>query len=399
MPAAHWGWQEIVRNNHLLATNLHLPAVYKVGTAASRHLYHPHMSKIRLGFIGAGTMGQVAHLRNYATFKDCELAALAEIRPGLAAKVAARYGIPEVYASHEELLAKAKVDALVVIQQFTIHGRLLPAIIRSGLPFIIEKPLARSVETARALAQLVAERSAKVYIAYHKRSDPAATLMAEKIREWKASGCFGALRYIRVTMPPGQWTAEGFSTVLGTDEAYPPLTEDALPEGFTIAQGKEFTALVNFYIHQINLVSYLLGEDYRVTAADANGQYLGLRSGSGVSGIIEMAPYRTTRDWQESVLVGFEKGWLRLDLPAPLVMDRPGALTIFQDAGGSDEPVELRPIFPDWHAMRAQAGNFLRAVRGEPTPLCGPAQAVRDLEIAAEFIRLQVAQGGIKLSF
>jgi predicted dehydrogenase len=357
------------------------------------------MNKFRLGFIGAGTMGQVAHLRNYATFKECELVALAEIRPGLAAKVAARYGIPEVYANHEELLAKAKVDALVVIQQFTTHGSLLPAVMASGLPVMIEKPLARSVETATALTQLSARQQASLFIAYHKRSDPAAVLMARKIREWRESGRFGALRYIRATMPPGQWTAEGFSTVLATDEAYPPLKEDPVPGGFSPAQAKDFTALVNYYIHQINLVSYLLGEDYGVTAADANGQYLGLRSTSGVSGIIEMAPYHTTLDWQESVLVGFDQGWMRLDLPAPLVMDRPGALTVFQDAGGPDEPVQLQPVFPDWHAMRAQAGYFLRAVAGEDTPLCGPAQALRDLEIAAEFIRLQLAQGGIKLSF
>ncbi len=357
------------------------------------------MNKLRLGFIGAGTMGQVAHLRNYATFKDCELVALAEIRPGLAAKVAARYGIPEIYANHEELLAKAKVDALVVIQQFTIHGSLLPAIMERGLPLIIEKPLARSVETAAAVAKIAAQHQAKLFIAYHKRSDPASVLMAQKIREWRASGRYGALRYIRATMPPGHWTAEGFSMVLGTDEAYPSLQEDSVPAGFSPQAAKDFTALVNYYIHQINLVSYLLGEDYQVTTADANGQYLGLRSASGVSGIIEMAPYHTTKDWQESVLVGFEKGWLRLDLPAPLAMDRSGALTIFQDAGGLDEPVQLQPTFSDWHAMRAQAGYFLQAVRGETTPLCGPAQAVRDLEIAAQFIRLQIAQGGIKLSF
>ena len=52
--------------------------------------------RIRLGFIGVGNMGQAAHLRNYASLnEECEVVALAELRPEMAAKVAARYGIPE----------------------------------------------------------------------------------------------------------------------------------------------------------------------------------------------------------------------------------------------------------------------------------------------------------------
>ena len=32
------------------------------------------MKKIRLGFIGTGNMGQMAHLRNYLTLPDCVVA-------------------------------------------------------------------------------------------------------------------------------------------------------------------------------------------------------------------------------------------------------------------------------------------------------------------------------------
>jgi len=39
------------------------------------------MKKVRLGFVGCGTMGQRAHLENYATLPDVELVALADLRP------------------------------------------------------------------------------------------------------------------------------------------------------------------------------------------------------------------------------------------------------------------------------------------------------------------------------
>ena len=38
------------------------------------------MDKIRIGFVGAGSMGQMAHLRNYVVLPDCEVVAIAEVR-------------------------------------------------------------------------------------------------------------------------------------------------------------------------------------------------------------------------------------------------------------------------------------------------------------------------------
>src|SRR5437868_950955 len=140
--------------------------------------HDPSMKKIRLGFIGTGNMGQMAHLRNYLTLPDCEVVALAELRPQLAQLVGTRYGIPEVYHDHKELLAKAKVDALVVIQPFWIHGGLLPDVIAAGKPIMIEKPLAHSVEIAAHLTKLSAQHKAPVYVAYHKRSDLASVAAA-----------------------------------------------------------------------------------------------------------------------------------------------------------------------------------------------------------------------------
>lgn len=62
---------------------------------------------IRLGFIGTGHMGQVAHLANYAGLPDVEVHALAEGRPELARRIADRYGVKRVFPDHRSLLAEA----------------------------------------------------------------------------------------------------------------------------------------------------------------------------------------------------------------------------------------------------------------------------------------------------
>src|SRR5690554_3936741 len=98
------------------------------------------MHRVRIGFIGVGGMGQCAHLINYVDRLDCEVVALAELRPGLAKSVAARYGVPRIYPDHEALLAEEKVDALVASQPYRRHGVLLPDLFTAGVPVLTEKP-------------------------------------------------------------------------------------------------------------------------------------------------------------------------------------------------------------------------------------------------------------------
>jgi predicted dehydrogenase len=98
-----------------------------------------------------------------------------------------------------------------------------------------------------------------------------------------------------------------------------------------------------------------------------------------------MAPYRTTIDWQESALVCFEKGYVRLDLPAPVTLNRPGRVEIFRDPGNR-EPETTSPQLPWVHAHHQQAINFLRAIRGEAPPPCDAVEALEDLRVARKWL-------------
>ena len=86
-------------------------------------------SKVRIGFVGVGSMGQCAHLKNYATLPDCEVVAIAEVREALGQQVAARYGVPRVYPSHAEMLAAETLDGIVATQPFDRHGVLIPELL------------------------------------------------------------------------------------------------------------------------------------------------------------------------------------------------------------------------------------------------------------------------------
>ena len=172
------------------------------------------MKTLRIGFVGSGSMGQMAHLRNYASIPACEVVAVAELREDLRQRVAARYGIARSYPSHRELLANESLDGIVAIQQYTMHGQLIPELLPAGCPILVEKPLARSPEMGRAIAAAAAAADVPIYVGYHKRSDPATIYARATLDAWLSSGEMGNLNYIRIAMPPGDWIANGFAELI-----------------------------------------------------------------------------------------------------------------------------------------------------------------------------------------
>jgi len=344
--------------------------------------------KVRIGFVGVGGMGQAAHLRNYVMTPECEVVAIAEMKQDQARNVAARWGIKKVYASHEDMLAKEKLDGIVASQPFTRHGTLVPELLKAGIPVFTEKPIAGSVEMGAKIVKAVAAANTWMMIGYHKRSDPATMLAKAEIDRLKQTRELGKLNYIRILMPAGDWIANGFNQNVGGNDPSPNLTWDAPASDMDPETNDAYTSFVNYYIHQVNYMRHLLGETWSVNYAAKSGLLLAGESASGVTCSIEMSPYCTTIDWQEHAMVCFERGWVKVELPAPLAFTRPGRVEIFRDPGKGVQPKTEIPQLPWVHAMWQQAQNFVAAIQGKHPPLCTAADALEDIKLAREYIRI-----------
>ena len=349
------------------------------------------MSKVRIGFVGTGGMGQMAHLRNYANIEDCEVVAAAEIRQETAKLVAARYGIPRIYKDHKEMLAVEKLDGVVASQPFNRHALLLPEIYGKVKHVFTEKPLAVSVEAGEKLAKMACDTGTVHMVGYHKRSDPAVMHAKGIIEQWQKSGEMGPMKYVRILMPAGDWIAAGFTGRLDAGDKAGALPTEPPSSDMDADTYKQYVSFVNYYIHQVNMMRHLLGEPYKVTYAEKSGVLLAVQSASGIAGVIEMTPYRTTIDWEETLLVAFEKGYLQVRLPAPLAHNRPGTVEVFTDPGNNVTPQRSSPTLPWVHAMRQQAINFIKVIQGAARPPCEAAEAVEDLKIARDYIRMYKA--------
>ena len=339
------------------------------------------MNRVRVGFVGTGSMGQVAHLQNYLRLgDDVEIVALAEPRQELAQAVAARAGVGRVYESAEQMLAHEKLDALVAPQPFTHHLQVVAPLYDAGLPIITEKPLAMSSAVgAEMLLRLDASATPFHMVAYHKRSDPAVERAKELVSRLRASGECGELRYVRMTMAGTGWALGAFDDMLTTNEPIRVTPAD-------VPADDPYVSFVNFYIHQVNLVRHLLGESYSVKYGDRAGRLLIGESLSGAPVSLEMEPWGEP-GWDESITVGFDQGQVRVTLPPPLASRQAGVLEVRGDLGQGYQ--SARPMLPPTHAMLQQAKNFVRAVRGEIAPPSDAHDAYLDLVVADEYFAVR----------
>ncbi len=111
------------------------------------------MSKLRIGYVGCGFMAQKVHIPNIMLLEeDCELAALAEVRPLLGRKVQERWRIPALYDSHLSIAKDPNIDAVILSGDGHIQGDLAIDLLEAGKDVLVEKPLAISLKQTEKIA-------------------------------------------------------------------------------------------------------------------------------------------------------------------------------------------------------------------------------------------------------
>ncbi len=345
------------------------------------------VNKIKIGFIGSGLMGQIAHIVNYATLPDVELAALAEGREETARAVAQRYGIKKVYNSHKEMLEKAELDAVVVIMHFNLHHAVVADVLEKGLPILTEKPICVCPETGEELVKKAEEKGSIYQIGYMKRCDPGSRLVKEEIIQWRQTKEFGNLNYLRATMPLGDWIFGMDLPIDKKDKASYDETPENPPSWMTKKQAEKYLFFIEYYIHQVNLIRYLLNEDYSVEYVDPTGKVLIARSDSNIPIALEMLAFshKVANEWHEFYEAIFDRGKIKLSLPAPLARQHAGQVEIYKNRG--KDSVYERPVIPQRWSMLEQARSFVNAVKNGEKSISPASDAVKDLKVGEDYIK------------
>lgn len=144
------------------------------------------MPKTRIAVAGAGYIGQ-AHIAVLEQSPTCELSAIVDPSP-TAQALAAQAGVP-LYVSLEQLLSQARPEGIVLATPNACHVAHARLCMDAGLPMLLEKPVAPTVEEGETLAEQARRNEARILIGHHRAHSP---IMA-KARDVIAKGSLGRL--------------------------------------------------------------------------------------------------------------------------------------------------------------------------------------------------------------
>lgn len=133
---------------------------------------------MRIAVIGAGQFGR-RHIETINAESQCELAAVAD----------PAYTGGKAFADYREMLDKAKPDGVVIATPNALHVPAGLACAERGIPMLVEKPIADTVEEARTLVEAAERRGVPLLVGHHRRYNP----LIEKARDIVQGGALGRL--------------------------------------------------------------------------------------------------------------------------------------------------------------------------------------------------------------
>lgn len=127
-------------------------------------------SPLNVALVGCGIFGEI-HAATYRHFEHANLVAVCDIDDSRARDFASRYG-GRPTTSVDEIAAAPDVQAVSVATPDFAHREVCESIVAAGKHLLVEKPLATTVEDARAIADAVSEAGVLGMVDFHNRYHP-----------------------------------------------------------------------------------------------------------------------------------------------------------------------------------------------------------------------------------
>ncbi len=211
---------------------------------------------VRVALLGAGLIGR-EHAGLLADHPRARLAGIADVAPATQA-LAERLGVPWL-SDYERLLDAVAPDAAIVALPNQLHVEAGLACVERGIPVLVEKPVADTVESARRLVEAGEAASVPILVGHHRRHAP-------DVRAARAAVDRGAL---------GRLVAVNALCVVRKHDAYFDVAWRREPGGGPL--------LINA-IHDVDVLRHLCGEVDEVQAIGSRA-----RRGLGVEDTVAVA--------------------------------------------------------------------------------------------------------------
>ena len=127
------------------------------------------MSRLPIGVIGVGALGR-HHARHLAALPEAELVGIFDVDRPRARAIAAEHGT-RAFDDLDELLGR--VEAVSIAVPTLHHAEVGLHVLRRGIPVLMEKPLAGTLDEADALIALAEAQGVQLQVGHIERFNPA----------------------------------------------------------------------------------------------------------------------------------------------------------------------------------------------------------------------------------
>ncbi len=131
--------------------------------------------RTRVAVVGVGYLGRF-HAEKYAAEPGVELVGVVDSDTERAREVAARFGC-RAFSDARELYGL--VDCASVVVPTPLHRDVGTGLLEAGIDVLVEKPIAATLEEARALVRVAEERGRILQVGHLERFNPAMRAVAE----------------------------------------------------------------------------------------------------------------------------------------------------------------------------------------------------------------------------
>jgi predicted dehydrogenase len=135
---------------------------------------------LRLGLVGCGRAAERYYVPAFAGLREARLVAVADPLPERRRLIASSIPGCVGFSSADALLQRGTVDAVIVATPPATHTVVATLALRAGLPVLVEKPLAPSLEEVRQLERVAACSTGSLMVGFTRRYwDPVRKLRAQ----------------------------------------------------------------------------------------------------------------------------------------------------------------------------------------------------------------------------
>lgn len=201
----------------------------------------------RWGIIGGGRVAGRDMVPAIRQAQGHELIAVAGRTGSRAKEFGEAFQVPQTYGKYHDLLRESGVSCVYVSSPNALHVEHAVAAARAGKHVLCEKPLATSVEDAKAITDQCERSGVVLGMNYQRRHFSA----LRKVKELIAAGTLGEIRILRIEVGAGAYPLRGWRTESGM---------------------AGLGAIFNIAIHAYDAVRYVTGSEvWTVCAQTASG--------------------------------------------------------------------------------------------------------------------------------